>query len=120
MRCAEMGSNFLFFCRNIALLSTENEEEQKLMEWKLKQILSRADIRYQVVNTNECPMSAPATLVGKFRYSRDWWPVPHIVVVVAWWPTLSSPSKSCTLSEHLTPDSINLGGDLAAHINSSL
>ena len=58
MRCAEMGSNFLFFCRNIALLSTENEEEQKLMEWKLKQILSRADIRYQVVNTNECPMSA--------------------------------------------------------------
>ena len=61
-----------------------------------------------------------ATLVGKFRYSRDWWPVPKIVVVVAWWPTLSSPSKSCTLSEHLTPDSINLGGDLAAHIKSSL
>ena len=58
MRCAEMGSNFLFFCRNIALLSTENEEEQKLMEWKLKQILSRADIRYQVVDINECPMSA--------------------------------------------------------------
>ena len=63
---------------------------------------------------------SPATLVGKFRYSRDWWPVPHIVVVVAWWPTLSSPSKSCTLSEHLTPESINLGGDLAAHIKSSL
>ena len=53
-----MGSNFLFFCRNIALLSKENEEEQKLMEWKLKQILSRADIRYQVVDINECPMSA--------------------------------------------------------------
>ena len=66
----------------------------------------------------KCP--SPATLVGKFRYSRDWWPVPHIVVVVAWWPTLSSPSKSCTLSEHLTPESINLGGDLAAHIKSSL
>ena len=65
-------------------------------------------------------LTAPATLVGKFRYSRDWWPVPHIVVVVAWWPTLSSPSKSCTLSEHLTPESINLGGDLAAHIKSSL
>ena len=46
MRFAEMGFNFLFFCRNIALLSTENEEEQKLMEWKLKQKLSRADIRY--------------------------------------------------------------------------
>ena len=61
----------------------------------------------------------PATLVGKFRYSRDWWPVPHIVVVGAWGPTLSS-SKSCTLSEHLTPESINLGGDLAAHIKSSL
>ena len=58
MRFVEMGSNFLFFCRNIALLSTENEEEQKLMEWKLKQILSRADIRYQVVDINECPMSA--------------------------------------------------------------
>ena len=67
-----------------------------------------------------CRSLSPATLVGKFRYSRDWWPVPHIVVVVAWWPTLSSPSKSCTLSEHLTPDSINLGGDLAAHIKSSL
>merc|ERR1711949_125125 len=65
-------------------------------------------------------LGSPATLVGKFRYSRDWWPVPKIVVVVAWWPTLSSPSKSCTLSEHLTPDSINLGGDLAAHIKSSL
>ena len=54
MRCAEMGSNFLFFCRNIALLSTENEEEQKLMEWKLKQILSRADIRLLTPMNVQC------------------------------------------------------------------
>ena len=58
MGVLEMASNFLFFCRNIAMLSKENEEEQKLMEWKLKQKLSRADIRYQVVDINECPMSA--------------------------------------------------------------
>ena len=62
MRCAALGFNFLFFCRNIALLSTENEEEQKLMEWKLKQLLSRADIRYQVVDINECPCPMSAVL----------------------------------------------------------
>ena len=78
------------------------------------------DLLPRVRNNHIWYTHPPATLVGKFRYSRDWWPVPHIVVVVAWWPTLSSPSKSCTLSEHLTPDSINLGGDLTAHIKSSL
>ena len=61
-------------------------------------------------------LHSPATLQGKFKNSRDWWPAPRRVV--AWWPTLSSPSKSCTLSEHLnslTPDSISRRRPCCSH-----